>query len=216
MSFGNNENVIGVVALTDQLGTGGKVLEAGHRTDFRLFGVRQSIRHQRGLAENVLGKLFLLAAVGMDVLEQRFTVIGNQHQRLFTEVGAVRRVQALAQADQVTFLDVKQRLAVNLGVQQATFEQIQASGADMVVKIGHCIQLNGGVAGFEILEQLLRDALKRVDQLLGVRWLVAYQIHGRIPFFVVLTYCRVGMEYRLRRCGRYRLTLPQRGRLSST
>jgi len=150
------------------------------------------------------------------MFEQRLTVIGDEHQRLFTEVGAGRCVQALTQADQVAFLDVEQRFAINLGVQQAAFEQIQASRADVVVEIVHCVELNGVVTGLKILEQLLRDALKGVDQLLGVRWLVAYQIHGRIPFFVVLTYCSVGMEYRLRRCGRYWLTLPQRGRLSST
>src|SRR5690606_32501950 len=43
VSFGNDEHMIRLVPLTDQLGAGGEVLEAGDRTDFGRLAARQGI-----------------------------------------------------------------------------------------------------------------------------------------------------------------------------
>ena len=65
--------------------------------------------------------------VCVDMLEQRFAVVGHQNQRLLAEIGAGGRIKPLAQADQVTFLDVEQGFTVDKGVQQTAFEQIELS-----------------------------------------------------------------------------------------
>eukprot|EP00730_Choanoeca_flexa_P012940 TRINITY_DN4791_c0_g2_i1.p2 TRINITY_DN4791_c0_g2~~TRINITY_DN4791_c0_g2_i1.p2 ORF type:complete len:113 (-),score=5.44 TRINITY_DN4791_c0_g2_i1:188-526(-) len=112
------------------------------------------------------------------MFEQRFAVVGHQNQWLLAEIGAGGRIKPLAQADQVTFLDVEQGFTVDQGVQQTAFEQIELSSANVFVEVVYCSQFDRLAAWLESFEQKFRDTLKRADELFGVRGLVTYQIHG--------------------------------------
>ena len=178
VTLGDDEYVISLIPLANQLRSRGKVLEPGDRPDFGLLGVCQCIRHQGGLTQHILGELLLTAAVSVNVPEQGFAVVGNQSQRFFAQIGAGRRIQALTQADEVTLLDVEQWLPIYQCVQQTAFEQIKLSSADVIVKVVYRTQFNRFTAGLKPLKQKFRYALKRGNELLGVGWLITYQIHG--------------------------------------
>src|SRR3990167_5243398 len=168
VAFDDDKYVIGGVALMDQFFSGGKVLKAGRGPDIGLLEACQGIGEQGGMADQVLDKQFLTLLAGIDVLEHIAARIGNQVQLLFAAVAAAGHVQALAQADQVAFLQVEQRALIDCGMQQAVFDDEQLVARQYGRQIFDPFQLQGRANGVEPFEQLAGDALQSVDQLIGV------------------------------------------------
>ncbi|MCY1501329.1 hypothetical protein D9M68_353960 [compost metagenome] len=181
MALDDDEHVIRLVTLVDQLLAGGEVLEAGGRTDLRLLDARQRVGEQGGVADQVLDEQFLALFAGIDVLEHLAALVGHQAQRFLAGVAAARQLETLAQADQVALLQVEQRAFVDQRMEQAVLDQKQLVAGQQLRQVVAALHAQRGAGGRQPFQQLAGDALKTIDQLIGVGRLLPEKIHTVIP-----------------------------------
>ncbi|MNF49296.1 hypothetical protein D3C84_305660 [compost metagenome] len=102
------------------------------------------------------------------MLEHFGAVEGQQADGLVAAVAARGQVDSLAQAHQVSFLQVEERTLVDHSVQQAIFDQEQLVGRQHRRQVLGLLQAQGRAGWLQALEQLPGDTLQSVDELVGV------------------------------------------------
>ena len=75
---------------------------------------------------------------------------------------------ALAQANQITFLQIEQRPAVDDRMQQTIFDHKKLIARQQRSQVVDPLEGDCGAYGFQAFEKLGGDALQSVDQLVGV------------------------------------------------
>ena len=139
MAVDDDEHVVGFIALVDQRVVFGKVLESGGRANLGLLDTGQGVGEQCGMPDQILDEQLLARFAGIDVLEHVAACVGDQCQRLVAGIAAARQVDALAQPDQIAFLQVEQRTLVDQCVQQAVIDDEQLVAGQVARQVFACL-----------------------------------------------------------------------------
>ncbi|MNN42015.1 hypothetical protein D3C81_1561670 [compost metagenome] len=113
-------------------------------------------------------ELLLTLLIAIQVAEHLAARIGDETQRFVAAVTAGRQVDTLAQADEVAFLEVEQRPFVHQSVQQAIFDQEELIARQFGAQVFGAFQADGLGARLQSREELARNALQVIDQLVRV------------------------------------------------
>ncbi|MNE58038.1 hypothetical protein D3C80_1530440 [compost metagenome] len=123
---------------------------------------------QHGVAQQVVQELLLALFAGVQVTEHFAARVGNQAQRFVAAVAAGRQVDALAQADEVALLQIEQRPFIDQCMQQAVLDQEKLVVGQFCAQVFGALEADGLGAGRQAGQELARDALQVIDQLVGI------------------------------------------------
>ncbi len=100
--------------------------------------------------------------------EHLATPIGGEAQRAIAGIGVLQRLGVLAQADQITFLQIEELALVQLHMQQAIIDQIQVGAVEVGAQITHLLERQCLACRRKASQQLRRECLKPIDPCVGV------------------------------------------------